>query len=182
MLRDSGLSRTRTLVGPPTVAAGVAIMREQERRDLWPYKHVFPPPNWKRRDPMASIASPVVATPTLILEFDVPSGYNFIMTALLLGAFGMNQIPVGQPGDFTLSVDKNTPVGGGVLQGSPLADWNAIPFNLGSLLFGPMILSSPEVFAPEDEIRAKVTNNALGVGAPNFFCAMFEGWLIPVEK
>jgi hypothetical protein len=131
---------------------------------------------------MGFVVSPAVATPTQILLFEVDSGYDFIMTELLIGAFTTNQVPVGVPGDFSLSVDKNTPIGGGALQGSPIADWNAIPFNLGSLVFGgPYRLPCAELFRARDVIRAKVTNNSLGAGPPNYFCAMFGGWLIPTE-
>jgi hypothetical protein len=168
-----------TLTGPNTMRGGEAIRREQESRDLWPYPWIMAPKNSECRLPPAFIDSPALGTPTVILTFSVPSGYVFEMTDLLLGAFTTGQIAAGNPGDFILSVDRNTPIGGGVLQGSPIADWNNIPFNQGSIEHGPLHLPRSRTFAPETVLRAKVTNNSLGVGPPFQFCAQFGGWLLP---
>jgi hypothetical protein len=174
---------SRTLTGPKIMRGGEAIRRMDEAKNQWPYNWIMAPRNSIRQDPMSYIASPAVgaANQATILTFSVPSGYMFVMTQLLIGAFTTGMVGTGNPGDFQCSVDKNTPLGGGALQGSPLADWSNIPFNQGSLLWGPLQLPRPEIFDPEDVIRAKVINNSLGVGAPNFFCAQFGGWLLPAE-
>jgi hypothetical protein len=169
--------------GPQLIQAGEAIRRQQEGRDLWPYPWVMPPVDAEERQPMGAIASPAVGAQAQILQFSVPSGYRFWLGAVLIGAFGNNQVPIGIPGqDFVLTIDKNTPLGAPVIQSSPLADWTAIPFNMGSLYFGPEILRRAREFAPEDIIRAKVLNVSLGVGAPNMFCAKFAGYLVPEEN
>lgn len=170
---------TRVATGPEATKALDALRAVEARRDAWPFPWVYPTEGTIRRNPMGFIASPAIglANQATILTFGVPSGYIFELQGLLIGAYTTGMIGVGSPGDFSFSLDKNTPLGGGALQGSPLADLSVIPFNLGSLITGPMPLPRSETFAPTDIIRAKVINNSGGVGAPVFCCAMFAGWL-----
>ena len=166
--------------GPDLMVAAEAIRRVQRARDLWPFPHVYPPLNSERRDPTGYCVAPDVgvANQAVILSFAVPSGNYFFMDQLGLfyqgETFGF--------GSFTFTVDKNTPLAAPVFQSSPLNDWSAINFPVGSVDHGPVTLPRVELFAPEDIIRAKVVNNSLSPGAPNSFGAWFGGWLVPASE
>lgn len=168
-------SPQRIANGRDMMAAADAIRREQKRRDQWPFPHVYPPTNSQRRDPNGYTAAPAVGAQAVVLAFSVPSGFFFFLSQL--GLF--YQGATAGFGDFTFTVDKNTPLGAPSFQSSPLNDWSAINFPVGGILQGPVTLPRVEVFAPEDLIQAKVLNNAIAAGAPNYFGAWFGGWLVP---
>jgi hypothetical protein len=170
--------RQRVANGPDAVRAADAVRRAQAQRNEWPYVHVYPPPNSIRRNPTAYINCPAAGVQATILTFGVPSGYWFFMAQL--GLFFSSA--AFNPGDFLFSVDKNTPLGGGAFQGVPLTDLQNIGFPFGAFANGPWSLARAELFAPEDVIRAKVTNVNLAGGAPNVFGAMFGGWLVPAVE
>lgn len=168
----------RIASGPDAMRATEALRRETARRDTWPYVHVYPPSNSIRRDPVGSVVCPAAAVQVTILTFTVPQGFWFYMNQL--GLYFNSQ--TFNFGDFLFTVDKNVPLGGGAFQGVPLTDWQAMPFPWGSPFHGPLTLPRNELFAPNDVIRAKVTNVNLGAGAPNFFGAAFGGYLVPATE
>lgn len=172
----------RIATGPEAVKAANALRDLEARRDIWPFPWVYPPESSIRRNPMAAIVSPAIGAVNIavILAFTVPQGFKFEMLGLTIGAFTTGGLPSGNPGDFTFSVDKNTPLGATtVVQGSPLADLQAVPFNLGNPYSGEawFHFGRSETFAPNDTIRAKVVNVGGGVGSPVYCLAMFVGWL-----
>ena len=171
----SPFKSARVANGPDSVRAADSIRRQVAQRDQWPYVHVYPPPNSIRRMPTGYAVCPNAGVQGTILTFAVPSGFWFFMTQL--GLFFSSS--VFNPGDFLFAVDKNTPLGGGTFQGVPLTDLQNVGYPFGGFVNGPWDLTRAEVFAPEDVIRAKVTNVNLAGGAPNFFGAMFGGWLVP---
>jgi hypothetical protein len=165
--------------GPQAARAATAIVKAiQERRDQWPYPHVYPPETSLRRDPMGSCGVPAAAAQFQILQFAVPSGFYFYMTQLGLFWDDSSSFHFG---DFFFTVDQNTPLGALPLTSVPLEDWQNIPFPLGSSHHGPLTLPRAELFSPEDVIRAKVTNVNLGGGGGSFG-AWFGGWLIPTTE
>ncbi len=164
--------------GPQAAMAAQAIERAiQGRRDQWPYPHVYPPETAERRDPTGFCAVPVAAAQSVILQFNVPSGYYFYMQQLGLfySGTGFNF------GDFTFTVDQNTALGSTPITQLPLVDWQAIPFPIGDVNHGPITLPRAELFSPEDIIRAKVTNVNLGGGGGSFG-AWFGGWIVPCTE
>jgi hypothetical protein len=88
---------------------------------------------------------------------------------------GMIQAAIN-PGDVLYTINKNTPATGFAPQGSPLADFQLIPFNWGSPSQGPVQLRRSENFQPTDIISLYVSNIAATAGAPNFVVGMFAGW------
>lgn len=176
------MSGVRVASGPEAAFATDKIRRQVEARDAWPFPWVYPGPDSSRRNPTGYIVTPAVGVTAAILTFTVPQGYVFDMQGLLLCAVTTGMVLIGNPGDFTFSVDRNTPVGGGALQGGPLADLTAVPFNLGSPSIGPMPLSRAETFQGNDVIRAKITNVSGAAGAPNYGIAIFSGWLRVASK
>lgn len=171
-----GLKPARIAVGPDSARAADAIRKAvQDRRDAWPYPHVYPPENSIRRDPTGTVVCPAQGVQDVILTFTVPQGNYFYMQAL--GLFFNSQ--TFNFGDFLFTVDKNVPLGVTTFQGVPLTDWQNIAFPWGSSAVGPVPLARAELFAPSDVIRAKVTNVNLNGGAPNWFGAIFAGYLVP---
>lgn len=171
------LKTFRQATGPDSARAAYAIKQALDRRDAWPYPHVYPPWNSERRNPTGYITAPAAgaANQATILTFTVPSGYWFYLDRL--GLFFTGQ--VWTFGDFLFSVDKNTPLGGGTYQGVPLTDLQNIGFTFGSVAVGPVKLDRCELFAPDDVIRAKIINVNIGAPGANAFGAWFGGWLIP---
>lgn len=176
----------RIATGPQSMQAAEAVRREIERRDTWPYVHVYPPPNSIRRTPKATVVCPAAGAANQVEMinpetngslFVVPSGNLFFMTHL--GLYVGEQNANWNPGDFYFTVDKNVPVGVIEYQGVPLTDWANIPLTMGSLTQGPVKLGRAELFAPTDVIRAKVVNVNLGPGAPNWFACQIFGYLLP---
>ena len=165
----------RIATGPESIRAAVAIQEAiQDRRDAWPFPHVYPPETSERRDPMGSVAIPAPAAQALILQFNVPSAYCFYLAQVGLfysgSAFNF--------GDFFFTIDQNTPLGAPNGLSIPLVDWQNIPFPLGDVGHGPITLPRAHLFAPEDQIRCKVTNVNLGGGGGSFG-AWLGGWIIP---
>ena len=167
----------RIASGPESAIAAEKLRQVEARRDNWPFPWVYPPPHSKRRNPMGSIVTPAVAATATILQFTVPQGYQFELTGLICCVVTTGMLPIGNPGDFTFTVDRNLPTSGTTpLQGSPLADLQNIPFPLGSPQNGPFLLPRAENFGPTDIIRVNVTNVSGNAGAPNFALAMLAGW------
>ena len=178
MLASPVRDNRRIAIGPESIRAANAIRKAIEtRRDAWPYPHIYSPETSVWRDPMGWIATPQQTVQSLILQFNVPSGFYFYMAQLGLFYSGSTF----NFGDFLFTVDQNTPLGASPITQLPLDDWQAIPFPLGSTGYGPLELPRAELFSPEDQIRAKVLNNNLGGGAGTFG-AWFGGWLIPTTE
>ena len=165
----------RVASGPSDMKAADELRKVMERRDLWPYPWVYPPPDSIRRNPAGAILAPVASD--IILTFQVPQGFQYDLQGVMFGIFTTNMLAVGNPGDFTFSVTKNQPQTGTVLQGVAIADFLNFPFPLGSPLQRPFPLPRSENFGPTDVIRVEVTNVSGTAGAPNYALAMLAGWL-----
>lgn len=121
--------------------------------------------------------TPATPTPVLVFQYKVPSGLQFEMTDVMFAAIttGMIQAPVN-PGDVLYTINRNTPAGATAPQGSPLADFQNVPFSFGSPTQGPIQLRRAENFQANDVVSLYVVNIAAAPGAPNFIVGMFEGW------
>ena len=165
--------------GADAVRAAEKLRQEKEKHDNWPYEHCFPPPNSIPVNAIGSIATGALASVVVPLTYKVPSGYRFIMTAIVQdytgGAF--------TPGAALWTVDLNTPVGIPSVQAAPVQGLVAVPVRLGSFdLAQQWEFQRAYEFAPLDILRSKVTNVGLSVGTPNFFSSGFFGWLVPSVK
>lgn len=167
--------------GPEAAKAADAARRAQEARDLWPFPWAYPPPASERRNPTGQILMPAQTlvsanTPTLVLRYPVPSGFQFELTDIMFAAVTSGMVLIGNPGDVLFTVNRNTPAAGFAPQGSPLADFQLIPFNFGSPSHGPIQLRHSENFQPTDIVSLYVTNVGATAGSPNFIVGMFAGW------
>jgi hypothetical protein len=167
--------------GPQAVKAADEARRIQEARDLWPFPWVYPPPASERRNPTGYIVMPAETlvsanTPTLVLQYKVPSGFQFELTDIMFAAVTTNMQLLGNPGDVLYTVNRNTPASGFAPQGSPLADFQLVPFPFGSPTHGPIQLRHSENFQPTDIISVYATNVGATAGPPNYIVAMLAGW------
>lgn len=163
--------------GPESVKAADSLRQIQAQRDQWPYPHIFPPPMSERRNPQGYIVMPAVsATPVLVFQFKVPTGFQFDLEQVMCCAVTTGMVPIGNPGDVLYTINRNTPSSGYAPQGSPLADFQLMPFAWGSPAQGPVKLARTENFQPTDIVSLYVTNVAAQAGAPNFVCGLFAGW------
>lgn len=180
--RNGGVA---TLEGPDTVQAAQGVRDLQQAKKEWPYPWVYPPPGAIRvsagLDTSGTLAVPTIAAgATQGLLYTVDEGFQFALEALVVEFIASGQVGVANPGDFTWSLTLNRPVGVSSLQGSDVQGYTNVDVPLGSLQI-PWPLLCPEIFYPNDAIRAVFTNVALGsTGAPNYFKTILLGWRWPV--
>ena len=148
----------------------------QERRDSWPYVHVYPPPNAKDVLVLGAVATQLQGAAAIaVLSYQVSSGKRFYLQAVLLGAN-----VAFAPGDALFTVDRNSPVGVPDAQFLPEHGLINVPVALGSAALGPWKLQRAREFEPLDVVRVKGTNVNLGQGLPTqYVCGLF-GYEIPV--
>jgi hypothetical protein len=173
-----GQGSSRYAGAPESTKAADAIRQIVERRDLWPYPDVYPPPNSERRNPTGYIVMPAIAptTPVLVFQYKVPSGFQFDLQAVMFCAVTTGMKPIGNPGDVLYTINRNVPTTGSAPQGSPLADLQLIPFPFGNPIMGPVELPRSENFQPTDIVSLYITNVGAAAGAPNYVVGLFAGW------
>lgn len=173
------------LAGPSQMPAQRKMNIESQRRENWPYTHVFPPPQSVRVEPEGILPSPAPGVQSIVLQYEVPDGFQFILTGLI-AIYAGSSFTLGST-DITWLLDINTPlptVAGGIAQGYPVQQMSPSNLPKGGVLsspaclFAPWPLPMPELLGPLDILRSKVTTTAvIPVGAPNFFITIFLGWM-----
>lgn len=180
---------SRILAGPSAIPAHRKLLQLQQRRQEWPYTHAFPPPQAVRVNSEGSIVAPAVATQTIVNQYQVPDGFQFAFTHLINLYSGAGFI-LGAP-SITWVLDINQPItvpAGGTAQGYPVQGLSpsfipkggtgGISSAPGPGVFAPWELPMPEILQPLDILRSKVTTTAaITPGAPNYFIAIFLGWI-----
>lgn len=167
----------RMYSGPESVAAADAYrLAVTDRRNEWPYVHVYPPPN-------AIDVHEIGTTPTLafgagaavVLTYKVNAGKRFFLRAVVLGA---NVAII--PGQALFTIDRNSPVGVADAQFMPEHGFVNVPIQLGNFnSSGPWKLQRAREFAPLDTIRIKGTNVGLAVGDPTYYVCGLFGYEVP---
>jgi hypothetical protein len=163
--------------GPDSVRAADSYrLAVQDRRDQWPYVHVYPPPNaidvhvigteFTQAQGAAAIA---------VVTYQVNAGKRLYLQAILLSTNVVGFIP----GDVLFTIDRNSPLGIPDTQFLPEHGLINIPVQLGSANFAPWRLQRAREFSSLDTIRIKATNLTLAVGTPNqYVCGLF-GYEVP---
>lgn len=171
----------RMLSGVSSVqAAHELISAEQERRNMWPYPHIYPPPDAEDVFVVniAATTDPAGATPTVaVVTYQVPSGKRFFLRAVLLSVTGAASMI---PGAGLWTVDRNKAIGIANVQGSVEHGLVNVPFPLGSNLNYPWPLQRAREFEPLDVVRIKGTNVSLSIGAPTYWIGGLFGYEVPV--
>jgi hypothetical protein len=164
---------SRILSGPEAVKAATALRALVDKHELWPYDWLFQPKNGKPIAPFATIQAPAPATTTTILDFQVPTGFNFAMVGILTNFTGSGFIPGAGNALWDTILNPAT-------QNLPIQGLGAVPFNMGSFDDGWWRFPATYVFVSLDIIRNQVTTTAdIAQGAPNYFTTIYEGWLYP---
>ncbi len=147
----------------------------QERRDQWPYVHIFPPPNSQDVNVIGSAATVLPATGYIeVVRYQVNSGKRFFLTGVVLGS----NVSFA-PGDALFTVDRNSAIGMPDTQFQPEHGLVNVPLQLGSFTFGEWKLRRAREFAANDVVRVKALNVALNVGVGNFYACGLFGFEVP---
>lgn len=155
------------------VAANALLLATQDRRNEWPYVHIYPPPNStdvlkigtiQVQDPM----DPVIE----ILRYTVSSGKLFYLTGVVLGAD-----VTFSPGDCLITVDRNSPIGIANSQFQPEHGLVNVPVQLGSFNRREWRFKRPREFAANDVIRVKGLNVSM-TGSAFYLCGLI-GFEVP---
>lgn len=164
----------RMFSGADSVRAADAYrLAVQERRDAWPYVHVYPPPNSTDVHVISTIAVQAQGAAAIeVLKYTVNAGKVFYLQAILFQASSTIV-----PGDALFTLDRNSPVGINNTQFMPEHGLVNIPVALGSNLSRPWKLARAREFAPLDVIRIKGTNVNLSGGT--FYVCGLLGYEVP---
>ena len=178
-------SVSNILAGPSQMPAQRALNQRSQRKEMWPYTHIFPPPQAIRVEPEGILAAPNPGVTSIVLQYQVPDGFQFVLTGLIQIYAGSGFV-LGST-DITWLLDINTPLGtpaGTPLQGYPVQQLSPSNLPKGGVLaspaslFAPWPLPMPEPLNGLDILRSKVTTTGvIPVGAPNFFISIFLGWM-----
>lgn len=186
--RPVAIQKSKEPTDPParivSGAEAVAALREletlQRNRDLWPYNWIYPPPDGERVHVEGVIVAPAAGVQTVVAQYTVDNGFNFVFTHVI--QLFTQSWDIGS-GDITWVLDINQPLGGGVVQGYPVQGFTSSNVPKGALqggVFAPYPLPKPEILSPTDTLRSKVTTTAsIVAGAPNRFISIFLGWKVP---
>lgn len=185
----------RLITGPEAVKQMNAAQQLQDRRDGWPYPWIYPPANAKPRTPSNSILCPAINTLTEVLEFTVPTGFQFAFCGLIQIFSGVGYIPGDQ--DILWVIDVDAPIGVASVEGFPLPDLDNLALPLGGFVGTPAIggaaapwmFPKPHILKPNQVLRSKVflptlnpltgAPNGISPGTPNFFISAFAGFTWP---
>jgi hypothetical protein len=161
-------------------AADVLRLAIQERRDAWPYVHLYPPPVSQDVNVIGTAATQAHGAAAIaVVTYQVNAGKRFYLQAVLLSAV-LDVSASFVPGDALYTVDRNSPIGITDSQFMPEHGLVNIPVQLGSATFGPWRLHRAREFSPLDIVRVKATNVGLQVGAPTYFVCGLFGYEVPV--
>jgi hypothetical protein len=156
-------------------AADALRLAIQERRDAWPYVHIYPPPNSQDVNVIETLATQAQgAAAVAVVTYQVNAGKRFYLQAVILGA-NVTMLP----GDALYTVDRNSPIGITDSQFMPEHGLLNIGVQLGSTTFGAWRLHRAREFGPLDIIRIKAVNVNLAEGTPNFYVCGLFGYEVP---
>ena len=173
------MPRSRVLSGAAAVkAAWDALIKD--RKEAWPYEHVFPPPGSIPVHAIASVAVPAPAAKVTILTYQVPTGYKLWLKAVLQTYTNNGALAGFNPGDALWDLVVNNQAGGNA-QTTFVQGLAQVPVPLGSWVYGTQWpLEKAYEFAQLDLLTSQATNVGLSQGEPNYFTSGFFGYLVPV--
>lgn len=165
------------LTGSQAIQQAEQIKRQYDKQSAWPYEWCYAPQNSSGVFRQGFIAVPAdgAVNQAVVLQYNVPDSVYFVLQGVSLNLIGATW----NPGDFTWLMDVNAPIGLPSAQATPLQGYGAVGTELGSLQDGPYPYVSGEldILKPRDQLRLKVTNNALVAGTGSFV-ATFTGYTL----
>jgi len=164
-------------------AQGLAVPAEQQRQAQWPFPWVYPPPGSEERCPGTVVVAPTNGVLTELVAFQVPDGYFFRVTGLLLSYTGITIDDGSQLVVWNVDVDIPTSAPTALPSGRRIPDFGVVKTHLGSLEFGPWPIDGPMIIDPRSTIRVKVTTTApFTVGLPCSFVTRIRGYIWPENR
>jgi hypothetical protein len=162
----------------PLILAAERVRTLLARRLAWPYSFLFPKQETIPINQLASIDAPLNGVVTVVLLYQVPSGFRFIMQGLLQDC----SAPLA-PGDVSWTVDDNSPAVLDV-QRMGVQGLSNVQVPLGSVALGiPWSLPRPYTFEPLTFVRSKITTTAAVPPGPGTrFTSGFFGYLEPTVR
>jgi len=183
MMRYHGFSGV-----PQDLVAGANGMLGSQavQGDKWPYWWEHPRANDQFVQRVASVVMPALDTLTDVVTLEVPSGYRFVLKAILhTFQTGIDGAPafVDGSGDILWSLTVNAPAGtsASAIAGYTLPDMANMAEQRGSLVNGPWPVMGYSVFDPYTVLRYKVLNVSGPIGAPNYTTCGLFGWWEPAQ-
>lgn len=160
-------------------AADAYRLAVQERRDAWPYVHLFPPPNSQDVNVIGTAATQTQAAAAIaVVTYQVNAGKVFYLQGILFSVV-LDVAATFTPGDALFTVDRNSPIGVTDSQFMPEHGLVNVPVPLGSSQFAPWRLHRAREFGPLDIVRIKAVNVALSVGDPTYYVCGLFGYEVP---
>lgn len=179
----NGNGAQRIVSGVEALQAAELLRQLQDRRNLWPYEWVFPPPDSQRVHQEASIDVQTGLTPGVqgqVLQYQVPNNYSFYLNGLVQLYIGSSAFVPGD-GNVVWDLDVNIPLATTSPQGYPVQGFSNSGIPKGAYIsgiFAPYPLApKPEKLGPLDTLRSKVT--ITGQITTGRIIAIFDGWLLP---
>lgn len=175
----------KMVTGVQAVSGARAVMLRKQAEENWPFPWIDPVLRSQHIFQQGFIAAPDPVTGIQeVLELRVPDGSDFYPRWLCLQV----KLPLQgdwNPGDFTFSIDVNSPIGVPAPAAMPYAYYQNIQVTVGGMPGAP--LTNPAPFVPgemsvlheRDIMRVKVININIGIGAPQYFVAGIWGTLFP---
>jgi len=172
----------RILSGPETVKQARGLSKLRTNKELYPYDWVFPSTNAIRVTGsdrgIQSIPAPAPATPTVVVQYTVPTGFRFILTGILRYFSGSGFVEGSGNALWTADINEGSYIAQGLAN---------TPISMGSPAHGPWQIgypwSSPDIYKSLEVLRDLVTTTSdISQGAPNYFIGGFFGWLEPAEE
>lgn len=168
------------VTGPDQMAEATADLMDES----WvPFPWDLPPKNSHHVyragiPPLSSIVMPAFATPTVVCQYQVPDGYQFVLRARMNAT---NAVFAEGSGDLIWTTDVNTPLGTTAPQGNAIHGLEGERFSVGSFAHGPVRWWGRTIYKANDIIRVKVLNSAVAPGAPSYLTSILVGWIWPAR-
>lgn len=157
------------------IAGGQAVVNARELETWW----VSPDGSCEDVSRVDSILTPAAATLTLVMEYEVPEGYQFSLRGVLCQYDGEGFI--NGSGSIIYVLDVNRVIGSAGQQGYAVSFFENVRYLRGtSEDWWP--LCGRRVFNPGEIMRWKVlTTAAIPEGGSNFLTAGIFGWTRPLR-
>ncbi len=178
-MRQSALAEPLLMTGPQAVRAANSLRRPPQPNQPVPFPWDLAPKDSRPVCQSGSVASPAQAAQVVVVQYQVPDGFQFALKGRINAYTGTMVIGSG---DALWTTDVNKQLNLTTPQGWTVEGLQAESFGVGSLTEGPFPVEGFLVFDPNDIVRVKATNVNVDAGAPNYFISVLMGWIWPTGK
>lgn len=169
--------------GPLSIRGANAMRKPRRFYEPVPFPWSLPDRDSKPVQAFGSIVAPATATLTTVVQYQVPDGFQFVLTDRVNDYNGAGfSTGSGGPGsgDILWSTTVDNPATS-TPQGYSVEFMSNETFPVGSFTI-PWPVRGYLVFDPNHIIRVNVlTTAAITPGAPNYFTSILMGWIYPLR-